>query len=786
MSETNQTAFRAGNASMRLGRIFPLLALVWSGGAGLVNAELRGVSGVVIDPARAAIKGAKVTATLEGRSVGVTVSSGGSGQFTLALEPGQYRLRVAADGFREDSRELDLRQSLPLIEVVLQLTENREAVTVTESAGFQTSVSSALKAPTLLIDVPQAVSIVSRSQIRDQSMQNMADVVRYVPGITMAQGEGHRDAPVIRGNATTADFYVNGVRDDVQYFRDLYNVERVEAVKGANALTFGRGGGGGVINRVTKPAEFSPLREISLQGGSFGNKRFSSDFGHSYKEKIAFRMNALYENSNTFRHDVNLERYGVAPAMTLKLGARTMVRTSYEYFNDGRTVDRGIPSFAGRPAGAHRSTFFGDPAQSYSTVGVNLGSATIEHQRGSWMLRNTLLAGDYDKFYQNVFPGAINAAQTLVSVSGYNNLTGRRNLFNQTDATGVVTTGRFRHTILTGTEFGRQRTANYRGTAYFNGTATSFNAPLLSPNVSTSPVFRQAATDANNGATNRVSAVFVQDQIELTAHIQVVAGLRYDYFNTNFFDNRTNLGLRRADNLIAPRLGLVIKPVSSLSLYGSYSVSYLPSSGDQFASLTATTQTLRPERFNNYEVGAKMDLNRRLTVTTALYRLDRNNSTARDPTDPARILQTGSQRTNGFELGVNGSLTSRWQIAGGFAAQDAFVSSPTTAAVRGAKIALVPRQTFSLWNNYRIVNRWSMGLGTIHQAPMFAGIDNTVRLPSFTRADVAGFFTLSEKVRLQANLENLFDITYYPTAHSNNNILPGSARTLRLGLVARF
>ena len=178
-------------------------------------------------------------------------------------------------------------------------------------------------------------------------MLNMADVVRYVPGITMAQGEGHRDAPVIRGNATTADFYVNGVRDDVQYYRDLYNVERVEAVKGANALTFGRGGGGGVINRVTKEAQFYPSRRSRVQGGSLGTKRFTTDFGQSINDKVAFRLNGMYENSDSFRHGVEYRTLRLAPTVTIKPGERTQLRLRYEYFNDGRTVDRGIPSFAG-------------------------------------------------------------------------------------------------------------------------------------------------------------------------------------------------------------------------------------------------------------------------------------------------------------------------------------------------------------------------------------------------------------------------------------------------------
>src|SRR6478672_5979920 len=165
----------------------------------------------------------------------------------------------------------------------------------------------ATKTNALLRDVPQSVNVISQSVIADQQMRGMADVVRYLPGVTMAQGEGNRDQATIRGNNTTAGFFVNGMRDDVQYFRDLYNVERIEALKGANALIFGRGVGGGVLNRVTKVADWTPVRELSLQGGSYGNRRTALDVGQGISEGVALRLNGVYENSDLYRDEVNIE-----------------------------------------------------------------------------------------------------------------------------------------------------------------------------------------------------------------------------------------------------------------------------------------------------------------------------------------------------------------------------------------------------------------------------------------------------------------------------------------------
>ena len=222
-----------------------------------------------------------------------------------------------------------------------------------------------------------------------------------------------------------------------------------------------------------------------------------------------------------------------------------------------------------------------------------------------------------------------------------------------------------------------------------------------------------------------MAAVYAQDQIELSKHLQVVAGLRFDRFDLTYHNNRNGETLDRPDNLVSPRAGVVFKPIAPVSIYSSYSVSYLPSSGDQFSSLTTITQQVKPEQFRNYEIGAKWDVVPNLSMTTAVYRLDRTNTRSTDPNDPTRIVQTGSQRTNGYELGANGNLTSLWSIAGGYTYQDAFVTSATTAAAAGAQVAQVPHHTLSMWNNYQVHPRFAAGLGILSRTEMFATIDNT-------------------------------------------------------------
>jgi catecholate siderophore receptor len=646
----------------------------------------------------------------------------------------------------------------------------------------------ATKTDALLRDVPQSVTLVGKSVIADQRMQGMGDVVRYVPGITVSQGEGNRDQVTIRGNNTTAGFFVDGMRDDVQYFRDLYNVERVEALKGANALIFGRGVGGGALNRVMKTADWTPTRELELQGGSYGNRRSTLDVGQGVSERLALRFNGMYENSDLYRRDVSLERYGINPTATLRLTPKTRVLASYERFNDQRTADRGIPSFQGAPlASASPRTFFGDPSVSYADALVNVGSVTLEHTAGSGLtLRNRSVFADYNKIYQNVFPGAVNEAGTEVEIAGYNNATDRRNLLNETEVSYPLITGGLRQTLMGGVAVGRQITDNFRNTGYFNDTATALIAPLSDPTIAAPVTFRQSATDADNHSNAATLSVYGQSQVFLSDRWQAIIGARYERFTINFFNRRNGDALSRTDNLVSPRAGLLFKPAEAVTLYSSYSVSALPSSGDQFSSLTVTTEALEPEKFTNYEVGAKWDVLDRLSVAAAAYRLDRTNTTAPDPIDPSRTVQTGSQRTTGFELSVSGAITPAWQVIGGYTNQKAEVTSATTAAPVGARVALVPRNSVSLWNRYQVASSLGFGLGVIYQDEMFAAIDDEVTLPSFVRVDAAAYYTVSRWLRLQANLENVFDRDYFPTANSNNNITPGSPRAVRVTVATGF
>lgn len=644
--------------------------------------------------------------------------------------------------------------------------------------------SSAMKTETALKDTPQAVTVVTEQQIDDQALHGMADILRYVPGVGMAQGEGHRDAPVMRGNISTGDFFTDGIRDDVQYFRDLYNVSQVEVLKGPNAMIFGRGGSGGVINRVSKQADGGHHQSFSIQAGSREFLRAEADVGEALSDTLAYRFNALIENAGSFRNDVSSNLRGFAPSLAFGIDGKTRVVLNAELFTDARTVDRGIPSYLGKPLKTRRSLFFGNAQDSTADTDAASFDVLIEHDMDGAVLRNRTRIADYGKFYQNVYPGAVNTGGTGVAISAYNNRTDRTNLFNQTDYVVDIIQGDTTHRIVAGVELGRQNTANFRETGYFGAigsTQTSELAPIANP-VPTLPVhFRQSASDADNQGTAETAAVYVQDQIHLGDRWQIIAGLRFDRFEMDFRNKRKGVRIETTDTLFSPRAGVIYSPTTELSAYASYAESFVPRAGEQLASLTPSTANLAPEAFANAEIGIKWQLSKGLFTSVAVYQLDRNKVAVTDPTDPTQTLLIDAQRSRGLEWEIGGNITRNLQIVAGYAYQDAELTRALSATIpAGTVLPLVPEHSGYVWGRWDISTRWGLGLGINGRGKVYTTTSNTVSLPGFSRIDAAVYYKAGEHLKLQANIENLADKRYYASAHNDNNISIGTPREVKL------
>jgi catecholate siderophore receptor len=681
---------------------------------------------------------------------------------------------------------------------------------------YSNSTSVATKSNTPLVNIPQSLSVLTKEFIGDQSFQYFTEITRYVPGVAIHQGEGNRDELVIRGVDSSANFFVNGFRDDVQYFRDFYNAYSVEVLKGPSTLTFGRGAGGGIVNRTLKEADGVTFYEASAQTGSWGDRRVTLDAGQAINENVAARLNVFYEGADGFRDFNHLERYGINPTVTLKPDDDTKIKLSYEYFHDDRTADRGNPSqtplggatrfnpatpFA--PNGDY-STFFGSPSLNKAIATVQTGMAIIDHDFGNGLtVRNGTIVADYQKFYQNVYPGngplsgAVNVADTAFNLAAYQHTTNRDNVFNQTDFIYKTATGPVLHTVGFGTEFGQQTGIDVRNTGIFpNGTNTIVANPFAPTYFGPvdfihhfTPINNDGVTAADSNSKYRlyVDSAYLRDTIEVTRWLQLIAGARFDRFDNSALDMNTNINRGRVDDEVSPSAAVIVKPIDTLSIYTMYSVSYLPASGDQFSALTNGTVILQPQEFEMEEVGVKWNINPKLLFSSAVYNLNRTNQPIADPNNPGFFFPSGSTLTRGFETSLVGYVTPAWQSSLAYAYTDARITSATSATiVPGNRVQLVPYNQFAWWNKYQINPVWAAALGIIYFSDSYASSDDTVRLPGFFRFDAGLFATIDEHWRAQLNVENIFNKGYWASADGNNNISPGQGRTIRLKATYRF
>ncbi len=660
-----------------------------------------------------------------------------------------------------------------------------------------------VKTPTPIIDVPQSLSILTELQIEEQAFRDFGDVLRYTPGMAISQGEGHRDAIIIRGVQTTADFFIDGIRDDVQYFRPFYNVQQIEVLRGPNALLFGRGGGGGVVNRVQKTAQVGETF-TSFNGGidTFSAYTGGVDTNLSLGDSAALRLNAYFEGLDNHRDFFDGERYAINPTLTAMLSDQTRLTASYEYVNDDRVVDRGVPSRRrengpNTPLEGFDNTFFGSPDDNSTTLEAHIFRTRIEHQLSEQMSANaTVHYADYDKGYQNLYPSddvvLSNGAPTEVELDGYLDTTQRENLILQANLVSEFAFAGLGHTLLLGAEFGDQQTSNARSDTVFaaNGDdqiVVPFRDPLLIPDFSYSNRVRDRESDV------RYVSAYLQDQIDLTDQFKLVVGLRYDVFDIDVFDfieaedgDATGGDFSREDTEVTPRLGFIYKPAENVSVYASYSETFLPRSGDQFLTLNLDTESTRPQYFENREIGLKWDFTPTLSLTTAVFDLERESFTSIDPEDQEQVIVIEGSTIRGFEVQLTGSLTDRWSISTGYSYLDGEVERAGGGGFDGNRTRQTPENMFSLWTRYDVTNRLSLAVGGTYQDSFFVREDNATEVPDFTRIDAAAYYQVSDDLRLQLNVENLFDEEYFPDAHSNDNISTGRPLNARLSVVVDF
>jgi catecholate siderophore receptor len=667
----------------------------------------------------------------------------------------------------------------------------------------------ALKSPTPIIDVPQSLSIITADQIQQQGFNSIGDIINYTPGVNTSQGEGHRDAVVFRGVRSTADFFIDGVRDDVQYYRPLYNLEQIEILRGPNALLFGRGGTGGILNRVTKKGVIGEtFTGYQASVDTFGEFGFQIDSNISTNDTSAFRINAMYESLENHRDFYDGERIGINPTAKFELSPSTTLDLSYEYIDHERFIDRGIPTAngsnrgtlanPGRPVEAFEDIVFGDPDLNYHELEAHLLRAMVQHQFSENLKgRFSAFYGDYDKVYSNFYASFYNPEDDplRVGLDGYIDTTQRQSLILSGDLIGEFSAGGFNHTIVTGIEYIDSANDNDRFNPEWSVSADdveffTIERPLnlrngIGVDNNGTPTTVQF-TDLNDDteADLTVFSAYIQDEIEISDKLDLIIGARFDSFDIEVDDLDPNTLLEdrnrsRTDEEISPRFGLVYKPQENISLYASYSESFLPASGEQYSDISGDDNRLDPSEYTNLEAGLKWDFIDGLSLTTAIFQIEERAPQIEDTSGGERQVFIESE-ISGFEAQVQGQVSDRWFISAGYSYLD---GEQAGSDLRPREL---PENMFSLWNTYEVTNEFGVGLGVTYQDESFIDNGNTAILPSYTRVDAAAYYDVSERLRLQVNIENLTDEVYFPDAHSTHQATVGAPLNARFTISGRF
>lgn len=657
----------------------------------------------------------------------------------------------------------------------------------------------ALRTPTQIIDVPQSLSITTDEQIEERGWTSIGQIIDYTPGVNTSQGEGHRDAVVFRGVRSTADFFIDGVRDDVQYYRALYNLEQVEILRGPNALLFGRGGTGGILNRVTKKGVIGEsFTGFQASVDTFGAFAGQVDVNFAASDNAAIRINAMYERLNNHRDFYHGDRIGLNPTARIELSPGTTLDLSYEYANHERFVDRGIPTGVdGRPVEAFEEIVFGDPELNFTDLEAHLLRANLQHQFSDNLKGNfSAFYGDYDKVYSNFYASGYNQALTpnQVTLDGYIDTTGRQNLILSGNLVGELDTGGVHHTIVGGVEYintssDQDRFNSFWSTTLDDNEVFAVMRPLnlrggVGVNAVGQPTINDFTSDLNDDTRVSIDvfSAYIQDEIEVTDWLRLVLGARFDSFDIEVFNVPANDLRTRKDEEFSPRFGLILKPQDNISIYASFSETFLPRSGEQFANINGANNALDPDMFTNLEAGIKWDIMPQLSVTAAVFEVEQSSPQPND-NDPA-TLDVVDSTIEGIELQLQGEVLEGWSITAGYSYLDG--EQVDRLGPTGLRPRELPEHMFSIWNAFEVTDRFGLGLGLTHQGASFINNGNTAILPGYTRIDAAAYYDVSDNLRVQVNIENLTDELYFPNAHATHQATVGAPLNARFAVTGRF
>ncbi|MEQ6292559.1 TonB-dependent receptor [Vogesella sp. GCM10023246] len=678
-----------------------------------------------------------------------------------------------------------------------------ETVVVTgeqpKRGSYQAGTTTLGKQKQALKDVPQAVSVITRQLMEDQGDVNLKDVLKNVSGISFAAGEGGRsgDQVYLRGFAMFADTYRDGQRDVAQYNRDPFNDEKIEVLKGASSMLFGRGSTGGVLNQVSKTPFAGEQVEVTATVGSNDFYRTTTDVNQALSDTSAIRLNMMAVNDGSPNNISEAERFGIAPSIAFGLGEPTTVVLSHMRLKENNTPMLGVPynPNTNRPIDVPLDRFYGLQGMSSEDITSDISTARITHKLdANNEISSQLRVARYDRWLVTSQPqlrnstntGGISAGtavtdDTLLRYSGKN-----RGSLNEvqaltTDYTGKFATGDLRHNLLAGVEFVRETQNAFTITA--NSSITNLTTTVGDPS-SISYTGSYSESPSNSYVTRNLAA-YLTDTVELGANWKVMGGVRMDTLEGNYksYSNgsvsRTNT---RDDKGLSYRTGLIWQPTNESSYYLGYS-SLLNPSGEayQFDVNSGTgTDKLKAERNNHYELGAKWDLaDGDATLRAAIFRTVKLYERNTDALSPDISILYAKRHTNGIEVEAAGRLSERWEIFAGAALMDPKIdkgwnstTNTETSVNTGAVPKYTPKRTANLWATYKVNEVIRAGVGAYYAAKRFAADGSTDQsktnyLPAYVRYDAMLAYE-ARKYSVKLNVNNLTNVKYYDSAYSGH------------------
>ncbi len=704
---------------------------------------------------------------------------------------------------------------------------------------FQVRNSANDKFTAPLLDTPKAVTVIPTAVIAQTGAVSLTEALRTVPGITVGAGEGGNpvgDNLFIRGYNAQTDTYVDGIRDTGSASREIFALEQVEVVKGPNSAYGGRSSAGGGVNLVSKTAKNENFSNATVGIGSAKYRRVTADLNRTIGDNAAVRLNVMGHDAHVAgRNEINGDRWGIAPSVTLGLKGPTTVSLSYYHMESSELPDTGIPfnnPFAtgpnvskngnGTPIAVPRDTFYGLVNRDFRDTETDIGTIDIKHDFGNGLtFRNVTRYGRNTNDYVWTQPDDSKGNTVLYGTvwrRANTRVTQTDSLANTSALTGSRTIGGIKHSFTTGLEIGREETdrSSYLFTPGTNnpltktftcptsGPETLYNcAPLLNPNANDPWVYSRSVSPARTNVHTNTRSAYVFDTIEFTPQWLLNLGLRWDDFRSKldvpaYTLNGTATAAQHAEvksNFTNYQAGLVYKPSVNSSVYASYGTSSTPpgnDGGDGSDALSATVYNLKPQDSKNFELGTKWEvLARRLSVSAALFKSDMNNARVTAPDGTTQNV--GKKSVEGLELGVSGNITPNWMVFGGYTWLDGkvddngFINAGTTAApvwvaspYNGNVFPTTPKNSASLWTSYAVLPGVTVGGGVNYVSKVYANINNTKYAPGYTRFDAMASYDVNKNITLQLNIQNLTDKLYFDKVSSPHyaGVAPGRSATL--------